>query len=52
MLKLRFDWYLRERGWAKLELTDAEVGVYTKIMPWILLYLWSRVSCPKGRTPM
>ena len=26
-----------ERRWARLELTDAEVGVYTKIMPWILL---------------
>lgn len=25
--------------WAQLELTDAEVGVYTKIMPWILLFL-------------
>ena len=38
-----------EIGWViKLDLTNAEVGVYTKIMPWILLYLWSRVGELKG----
>lgn len=38
-----------EIGWViKLDLTNAEVGVYTKIMPWMLLYLWSRVGELKG----
>lgn len=37
-----------ERGWAKLEMTDVEVGVYAKLMPCILLYLWRRVGELKG----
>lgn len=44
-----FYYFLGEIGWViKLDLINVEVGVYIKIMFWILFYLWSRVGELKG----